>query len=334
MPWQTLMPMPNPSLVTNMEFQHTPVLLQECLNGLHIQSAGIYVDATIGGGGHSYHILRQLSNSGHLYGFDQDEMAIETAKTRLSTLSQPNFTLVHKNYRYLKGELLAHGVSSVNGFLFDLGVSSYQFDQGERGFSYNQDAHLDMRMDTRNALTAALVVNSYSEAKLTHLLFNYGEEKFSRSIVRKIIAYRQVKPIETTFELVDIIKSAIPSAARQDGGHPAKRTFQAIRIEVNQELEVLKEALHDAASMLSKGGRLCVISFHSLEDRIVKEYFKSLSEPPVWNRNMPIPPVAFQSNFKVVAKKPIVSSPEELEQNRRAHSAKLRIIERTGGNER
>ena len=317
-----------------MEFQHTPVLLQECISGLHIHPSGIYVDASVGGGGHSYHILRQLSNSGHLFGFDQDEMAIETAKTRLSTLSQTNFTLVHKNYRYLKGELLAHGISSVNGFLFDLGVSSFQFDQGERGFSYNKDAHLDMRMDTRNSMTAALVVNTYSEARLTKLLFNYGEEKFSKAIVRKIIAYRQIKPIETTFELVDIIKSAIPAAARQDGGHPAKRTFQAIRIEVNQELEVLKEALSDASSMLSEGGRLCVISFHSLEDRIVKDFFKILSEPPKWNRNMPIPPVDYQANYRILTKKPIVSSPQELEQNRRAHSAKLRIIERIGGSKR
>ena len=310
-----------------MEFSHVSVLLNESIEGLNIQSGGIYVDCTVGGAGHSSEILKRLESNGHLYGFDQDAVAIETARARLSKIS-PQFTLIHTNFRNMKKELKDRGIEKVNGILFDLGVSSYQFDNGERGFSYNHDAVLDMRMDKRQDFNAYTLVNTWSEKDIADILFKYGEEKFSRQIARKIIDFRKVKPLTTTFELVDIIKSAIPASKRKDGGHPAKRTFQALRVAVNDELNVLRHALEDALELLDEGGRISVITFQSLEDRIVKETFKDASSGPSWKRGMPITMTNEAAKFKLITKHPIVASDSELENNNRAHSAKLRIIEK------
>ena len=310
-----------------MEFAHVSVLLNESIDGLNIQEGGIYVDCTVGGAGHSSEILKRIKSNGHLYGFDQDAVAIETARARLSQIS-PRFTLIHTNFRNMKGELKARGITKVNGILFDLGVSSYQFDNGERGFSYNHDAVLDMRMDKRQDFNAYTLVNTWSEKDIADILFKYGEEKFSRQIARKIIDFRKQKPLTTTFELVDIIKSAIPASKRKDGGHPAKRTFQALRVAVNDELNVLRHALEDALDLLDTNGRICVITFQSLEDRIVKETFKDASSGPTWKRGMPINLVEDEAKFRLITKHPIVASDNELENNNRAHSAKLRIIEK------
>ena len=310
-----------------MKFAHVSVLLNESIDGLNIQEGGIYVDCTVGGAGHSSEILKRIKSNGHLYGFDQDAVAIETARARLSQIS-PRFTLIHTNFRNMKGELKARGITKVNGILFDLGVSSYQFDNGERGFSYNHDAVLDMRMDKRQDFNAYTLVNTWSEKDIADILFKYGEEKFSRQIARKIIDFRKQKPLTTTFELVDIIKSAIPASKRKDGGHPAKRTFQALRVAVNDELNVLRHALEDALELLDTDGRICVITFQSLEDRIVKETFKDASSGPTWKRGMPINLVEDEAKFRLITKHPIVASDNELENNNRAHSAKLRIIEK------
>ena len=310
-----------------MKFAHVSVLLNESIDGLNIQEGGIYVDCTVGGAGHSSEILKRIKSNGHLYGFDQDAVAIETARARLSQIS-PRFTLIHTNFRNMKGELKARGITKVNGILFDLGVSSYQFDNGERGFSYNHDAVLDMRMDKRQDFNAYTLVNTWSEKDIADILFKYGEEKFSRQIARKIIDFRKQKPLTTTFELVDIIKSAIPASKRKDGGHPAKRTFQALRVAVNDELNVLRHALEDALDLLDTNGRICVITFQSLEDRIVKETFKDASSGPTWKRGMPINLVEDEAKFRLITKHPIVASDNELENNNRAHSAKLRIIEK------
>ena len=310
-----------------MEFQHVSVLLNESIDGLNIQDGGIYVDCTVGGAGHSSEILKRLKSNGHLYGFDQDAVAIETARARLSKIS-PRFTLIHTNFRNMKGELKSRGIEKVNGILFDLGVSSYQFDNGERGFSYNHDAVLDMRMDKRQDFNAYNLVNTWSEKDIADVIYKYGEEKFSRQIARKIIEFRKIKPLTTTFELVDVIKSAIPASKRKDGGHPAKRTFQALRIAVNDELNVLRHALEDALELLDSNGRICVITFQSLEDRIVKETFKDAASGPTWKRGMPISILEEEAKFKLITKHPIVASDNELENNNRAHSAKLRIIEK------
>lgn len=310
-----------------MEFKHVPVLLKESIDGLNIHEGGIYVDCTVGGAGHSSEILKRIKSNGHLYGFDQDAVAIETAQARLSKIS-PRFTLIHTNFRNMKGELKARGITKVDGILFDLGVSSYQFDNGERGFSYNFDAVLDMRMDKRQEFSAYILVNTWSEKDIADILFKYGEEKFARQIARKIIEFRKEKPLTTTFELVDIIKSAIPPSKRKDGGHPAKRTFQALRVAVNDELNVLKNALNDALELLDTNGRICVITFQSLEDRIVKETFKEASSGPTWKRGMPITLTTEKAQYRLITRHPIVASDEELSGNNRSHSAKLRIIEK------
>lgn len=309
------------------EFNHTPVMLIECLKGLNIFDGGIYVDATVGGAGHSSRILEQLKTGGHLYGFDQDALAIEIARERLSKIS-PRFTLIHANFKDMKGELLTRGISKVNGILFDLGVSSPQLDNAERGFSYNYDAVLDMRMDKRQEFSAYTLVNTWREKDIADILYRYGEEKYAKSIARKICEFRQNQKITTTFQLVDIIKSAIPASRKREKGHPAKQTFQAIRIAVNDELNVLAKGLKDALSLLDKGGRLCVITFHSLEDRIVKELFKTSTSFAPWKRGMPLTIEEVDVEFKLITKKPILPSDVEIEANNRSHSAKLRIIEK------
>lgn len=306
--------------------KHVSVLLNESIDGLNIKKDGIYVDATLGRAGHSYHILKKLSNLGKLYCFDKDIEAMETSKELLSTIS-PQFELIHSDYKFIVKELNKRGVNSVDGILFDLGVSSPQLDNGERGFSYKYNARLDMRMNRNDKLDAFTVVNTYREEDLRNILFNYGEEKYARNIARNIVLRRKEKPIETTFELVDIIKNSMPGKAMKEG-HPAKRTFQAIRIEVNDELNSLKTALKDSLKLLNKGGRIAVITFHSLEDKIVKSIFKEVSEKDEWNRYMPVNIEDKEVEFALVNKKPILPSQEELELNNRAHSAKLRIIEK------
>jgi 16S rRNA (cytosine1402-N4)-methyltransferase len=306
--------------------KHISVLLNESIEGLNIKKDGIYVDATLGRAGHSSHILSKLSGKGKLYCFDKDNDAMEVSRNRLSAIS-PQFELIHSDFRKMKEELNKRGISSVDGILFDLGVSSPQLDNGERGFSYNYDARLDMRMNREDKLDAYTIVNTYSETDLRQLIFNYGDERYASSIARNIVEARKVKPIVTTFELVDIIKRSVPAKYLRET-HPAKRTFQAIRIEVNDEMNGLKEALKDAMSLLKPKGRLVVITFHSLEDRIVKEAFKEASEPEKWNRYMPVTNVTSSVEFAIVNKKPIVASEEELSINRRSHSAKLRILEK------
>ena len=306
--------------------EHISVLLNESIEGLNIKEDGIYVDATLGRAGHSSHILSKLSSKGKLYCFDKDNDAMEVSRNRLSAIS-PQFELIHSDFRKMKEELNKRGISSVDGILFDLGVSSPQLDNGERGFSYNYDARLDMRMNQEDKLDAYTIVNTYSETDLRQLIFNYGDERYASSIARNIVEARKVKPIVTTFELVDIIKRSVPAKYLRET-HPAKRTFQAIRIEVNDEMNGLKEALKDAMTLLSPKGRLVVITFHSLEDRIVKEAFKEASEPEKWNRYMPVTNVTSSVEFAIVNKKPIVASEEELSINRRSHSAKLRILEK------
>lgn len=306
--------------------EHVSVLLNESIEGLNIKSGGTYVDATLGRAGHSCHILNKLSNLGKLYCFDKDIEAMETSRQLLSTIS-PQFELIHADYKFIVMELNKRGIHSVDGILFDLGVSSPQLDNGERGFSYKYDAKLDMRMNRDDKLDAFTVVNTYKEEDLRNILFNYGEEKFARNIARNIVLKRKEKPIETTFELVDIIKSSMPGSAMREG-HPAKRTFQAIRIEVNDELNGIKIALTDSLKLLKSGGRIAVITFHSLEDKIVKEIFKKAVEGETWNRNMPVNLDAKKSEYRLITRKPILPSEEELKVNNRAHSAKLRIIEK------
>ena len=306
--------------------EHVSVLLNESIEGLNIKKDGIYVDATLGRAGHSCHILSKLSNLGKLYCFDKDIEAMEASEKLLSTIS-PQFELIHADYKFIVMELNKRGINSVDGILFDLGVSSPQLDNGERGFSYKYDARLDMRMNRDDKLDAYTVVNTYKEEDLRNIIFNYGEEKFARSIARNIVERRKQKPIETTFELVDIIKSSMPGKAMREG-HPAKRTFQAIRIEVNDELNSVKAAVTDSLKLLRKGGRIAVITFHSLEDKIVKEIFKKASEGESWNRYMPVNVNESQVEFKLITRKPILPSEEELKENNRSHSAKLRIIEK------
>ena len=306
--------------------EHIPVLLREVIDNLAIKSDGVYVDATLGGGGHSYHILKKLKKPGRLYGFDQDETALETSRQRLQTLSL-NHTLIHRNFLFIKEELEVRGIKAVDGIIFDLGVSSFQLDQAHRGFSYQNDAELDMRMNQKQTLTAAHVINTYSLAELTKVIREYGEEKFAYSIAKKIVNYRQSEPIKTTKQLAEIIKSAMPRSALHEKGHPAKRTFQAIRIEVNQELVILRESLEKALKLLKPKGRLLVISFHSLEDRIVKELFNDYAKQKSTNRFMPMVSTA-TLDYRLVNKKPIIPDAKEIDENFRAHSAKLRIIER------
>ena len=308
-------------------FKHTTVLLHEAVDGLAVKSDGIYVDCTLGGAGHSKEIVKKLSPEGRLICFDQDMTAIEAAKENLKDyLAQVTF--VHANFRDLKAELDRIGVPSVDGILYDLGVSSPQLDTPERGFSYNHDAPLDMRMDMSSALTAYDVVNSWSYGDLVRIFFRYGEEKFSKGIARKIEAAREQSPIRTTAELAELIKSGIPAAARRTGGHPAKRVFQAIRIAVNDELGAAEESLSDAITLLNPGGRISVITFHSLEDRLCKTIFKEASSLPDLPPNLPVIPEGMEPVLKLVTRKPIIPDEKEIEENKRARSAKLRIAEK------
>ena len=308
------------------EFSHYSVLLTECMNGLNIKPDGIYVDGTAGGAGHSSEIAKRLDN-GQLIAIDQDETAVAVATQRLGTL-QKNTTVVRSNFCEIAKVCENLSIDGVDGVLLDLGVSSYQLDTAERGFSYSADAPLDMRMDNRKSLSAYTVVNTYSEQEIKKILFDYGEERFAPQIAAAIVRERNKKPIETTAELSDIVKYAIPSAAREGGHHPAKRSFQAIRIEVNAELDVIEPAIRDAVSLLNVGGRIAIITFHSLEDRIVKQTFASLATGCTCPKNFPICVCGNKPKVKIITKKPIRPSKEELEENPRSRSAKLRIAEK------
>jgi 16S rRNA (cytosine1402-N4)-methyltransferase len=308
-------------------FKHTTVLLEETVDGLNIKPEGTYVDCTLGGAGHSDLILSRLSEKGKLYAFDQDDIAIANAKEKLAGYGD-RLTIIKSNFLYLREELEKLGVTEVDGILYDLGVSSPQLDTPERGFSYHHDAPLDMRMDQDAPLSAYDVINEWPYEKLVKIFFQYGEEKFSKQIARKIEAARETKPIETTGELVELIKDAIPAPARRKGGHPAKRVFQAVRIAVNDELGVFEKSLEQAIELLAVGGRISVITFHSLEDRICKVTLKKASETPQLPPGLPIIPEEFQPKLKLITRKPILPSEEELEFNNRARSAKLRIAEK------
>lgn len=311
------------------EFRHYTVLLKETVDGLQVKPDGVYVDCTLGGAGHSEYLLTQLNERGHLYAFDQDQKALAHAKTRLQKyVDKGQVTFIKSNFRNIKEELAEHGVFHVDGIIYDLGVSSPQLDEAERGFSYHQDAPLDMRMDQDAPLTAREVVNTYSYSELVKIFFRYGEEKFSKQIAREIERVREKQPIETTGELVEIIKTAIPAPARRKGGHPAKRIFQAIRIAVNDELGAVEESLEQAIDLLAKNGRISVITFHSLEDRIVKTMFKEYSTVQDLPPGIPVVPEEFQPELKVITRKPILPSDSELSENNRSRSAKLRIAEK------
>lgn len=311
------------------EFKHITVLLNEAVDGLNIKPDGTYVDCTLGGGGHSGLILSKLSEKGKLYSFDQDITAINFNKDKFkkeNELGKINF--IKSNFRNISEELNKRNISGVDGILYDLGVSSPQFDNADRGFSYNYDAPLDMRMDQSQSLTARDVVNDWSYEQLVRIFFRYGEEKFAKSIARRIEKVRQQTPIETTGQLVDLIKEAIPAKARRKGGHPAKKTFQAIRIAVNDELGALEESLEQALDLLNPGGRISVITFQSLEDRLVKVMFKQKTSLPELPPGLPVIPDSQKVEYKLITRKPIVPSEDEITHNNRAHSAKLRIIEK------
>ena len=311
----------------SINFSHRSVLLDECIEGLAIKPNGIYVDGTAGGGGHSFHIAAALGEGGRLIAIDRDAAAIQAAGQRLAPFGD-RVTLVRRNFSEV-GEVCAElGIDKIDGILMDLGVSSYQLDTPERGFSYNADARLDMRMDDRNPLDASVIVNTYSEEKLREIIYGFGEEKFGGKIAAEIVRSRAAKPIETTGELVDIIKRAMPAAAKQGGHHPAKRTFQAIRIEVNGELDAITPAINSAVNLLSSGGRIAIITFHSLEDRIVKQTYSSLAQGCTCPRNFPVCVCGNKPKVKVVTKKPILPSDIELEENPRSRSAKLRVAEK------
>ena len=310
------------------EFNHVTVLLHEAVAGLAIQPAGVYVDATLGGGGHSGEILKQLT-SGHLYSFDQDETAIHYNQANLgSAIEEGKLTLMQTNFRNLKQALTDQGVTAIDGIVYDLGVSSPQFDDAKRGFSYQHDAPLDMRMNQDQPLSAYQVVNEWSYQELVRILYRYGEEKFAKQIARAIERARQKQPIQTTMELANIVKEAIPAAARRHGGHPAKKSFQAIRIAVNDELGALEDSLEQALALLKVGGRISVITFQSLEDRLVKTMFKEATSLPDLPPGLPVIPADAQPDFKLINKKPVLPTEDELKVNHRAHSAKLRVIER------
>lgn len=311
-------------MVNSMEYKHIPVLLEETIDGLNVRPEGIYVDGTLGRGGHSSEVLKKLT-TGHLYCFDQDIQAINESKPRLEKISD-KFTLINTNFKNMKEELNKLGIEKVDGIMFDLGVSSAQFDEQDRGFSYRFDARLDMRMNQQATLSAYDVVNNYSLQELTKIIRDYGEDKFAYQIAREIVKSREIKPIETTFELVDVIKKALPNKVLSKVGHPAKQTFQAIRIEVNDELNVLKEALKSTVSLLNSKGRMCVITFNSLEDRIVKDFFNSLAKEVQSSRRLPVQQI--ELDYSLVNRKVIIATDEELEKNNRAKSAKLRILER------
>ncbi len=310
-----------------MAFEHTTVLLHETVDGLNVRPDGIYVDATLGGGGHAFEVCRRLGSTGRLIGIDQDADAIKAAGQRLEGFGE-KVTVIRSNYRDMKPELHKLGIDSVDGITLDLGVSSYQLDTADRGFSYRMDAPLDMRMDQRQKMTARDIVNEYSEVELFRVIRDYGEDRFAKNIAKHIVAEREKAPIETTGQLNEIIRHSIPMKIQKTGGHPSKRTFQAIRIELNHELEVLRDSLDNMIDMLSPGGRICVITFHSLEDRIVKSAFRRNENPCTCPSHFPVCVCGKVSKGKVVTRKPILPSPEEQESNSRSKSAKLRIFER------
>lgn len=307
-------------------FYHVPVLLREAVDGLQVRPGGTYVDGTMGGGGHSSEVLARLGGTGRLIGIDQDREAVAVCRQRLGDV--PNLTIVNDNFRNIKSILSQLQIDSIDGALLDLGVSSYQIDNAARGFSYMADAPLDMRMDQTNSLDARTVVNTYSADKLSDIFFAYGEERFSRRIAASIVAQRTKKPIETTGELADMIRQAIPERMQQRGSHPAKRVFQAIRIEVNGELQILQQALEDFFDSLKSGGRLCVITFHSLEDRIVKQTFASFAAGCICPKDFPICVCGRRPRGKVITRKPIEPDEGERERNPRAKSAKLRMVQK------
>ncbi|MGL4362494.1 MAG: 16S rRNA (cytosine(1402)-N(4))-methyltransferase RsmH [Cellulosilyticaceae bacterium] len=310
-----------------MEFNHLSVLLNECITGLDIKPNGIYVDGTLGGAGHAKHVCEKLNEEGHFIGIDQDQNALSVSRERLANV-KPKVSIVHNNFSNIKEVLETLKIDEIDGMLIDLGVSSHQLDEPSRGFSYMHDAKLDMRMNQESSFSAYNIINEYSEEALYNVIKSYGEEKWAKRIATFIVERREQKPVETTYELVDIIKAAIPAKARQDGPHPAKRTFQAIRIEVNKEIDIIRPTILDAMNKLKEGGRLCIITFHSLEDRIVKHTFKTLENPCTCDRSFPICICGNKRTGKVISRKPILPSEEELEINPRARSAKLRIIEK------
>ena len=310
-----------------MEFKHKSVLLNETIDGLNIKPDGIYVDGTLGGGGHAYEVCRRLGEKGSIIGIDQDAAAIEAASARLKDFGE-KVTIVRSNYCDMKSKLHELGIDKVDGIVLDLGVSSYQLDTAERGFSYREDAPLDMRMDTRQKMTARDIVNDYTEADLYRVIRDYGEDKFAKNIAKHIVQARAVKPVETTAELSEIIRASIPMKFQKKSGHPAKRTFQAIRIELNRELDVLRDSLDDMIDLLNPGGRLCIITFHSLEDRIVKSAFRKNENPCTCPPDFPVCVCGKKSKGKVITRKPILPSETEMEENPRSKSAKLRIFER------
>ena len=310
-----------------MAFEHTSVLLDEVLSGLAIKPEGIYVDGTLGGGGHASHVLERLSGEGRLIGIDQDADAIEAATKRLAVF-QDKVTIVRSNYAQFREVMDSLGMNKVDGILLDLGVSSYQLDTPERGFSYREDALLDMRMDRRQVVTAKTIVNEYSEPELYRVIREYGEDRFAKNIAKHIVRNRMDKPIETTMELAEIVKSAIPAKVRASGGHPAKRTFQAIRIELNHELEVLEDTIDTMIEYLNPGGRLCIITFHSLEDRIVKQAFRYLEQDCICDKSIPICVCGKRKEIEIITKKPVTASEEETAVNSRSKCAKLRVAEK------
>lgn len=313
-----------------MAFEHVSVLLNETVDGLNIKPDGIYVDATLGGGGHAYEVCSRLSDKGKFVGIDQDAAAIEAASGRLKDFGE-KVTIVRSNYCEIKSQLKKLGIDKVDGIVIDLGVSSYQLDTVDRGFSYRFDAPLDMRMDQRQQMTARDIVNTYSEAELFRVIRDYGEDKFAKNIAKHIVMEREKAPIETTEQLNEVIRHAIPMKVRKNTGHPSKRTFQAIRIELNQELDVLRDTLDDMIEMLNPGGRICIITFHSLEDRIVKSAFRKNENPCICPSHFPVCVCGNKSKGKVITRKPILPGEEELENNSRSKSAKLRIFERVDG---
>ena len=313
--------------LNTMDFEHISVLLSETIDSLNIKPEGTYVDGTLGGAGHSSEICRRLNGNGRLIGFDQDEDAIAAASARLEGFND-RVTVIRSNFCNMAEELTKRGIHKADGILLDLGVSSHQLDEAERGFSYRFDAPLDMRMDRSGGRTAADVVNTYDEERLFHVIKEYGEERFAGRIARSICRQRENKPIETTGELAEIIKDSIPAKARMNGGHPAKRTFQAIRIEVNAELEVLENSIDSMIDILADRGRLCIITFHSLEDRIVKNAFRRNENPCTCPPDFPICVCGKKSKGAVITRKPIIPTEEEIRMNLRSHSAKLRVFER------
>ncbi|MHB8061855.1 MAG: 16S rRNA (cytosine(1402)-N(4))-methyltransferase RsmH [Ruminiclostridium sp.] len=312
-----------------MEFKHKAVLLDECIEHLNINPEGIYIDGTIGGAGHSSEIYRRLNSKGCLLGLDQDSFAVETSTKRLEEIkAEANFKVVNTNFKNVRRACEELGIKEVNGILLDLGVSSHQLDEASRGFSYQNNAPLDMRMDRNSELSAYQIINEYSEQEIYRIIRDFGEENWASRIAKFIVEARAIQPIETTYALVDIIKRAVPSAARRDGPHPAKRTFQAIRIAVNHELDILNNTIEDCVSLLKSGGRLCIITFHSLEDRIVKVQFNKQVNPCTCPPSFPVCICGKKSKATLVNRKPIISTEEELEENPRSRSAKLRVLQK------